>query len=114
MKTALVTGITGQDGSYLAEHLVEQGYKVFGLVRRTSWRTPDVDRVAYLSDRVDLLNGRLARPELSDQRDRRVQAGRDLQSRRAILRTRVILSARPRFSRRPPRRHKRRASRRPN
>jgi GDPmannose 4,6-dehydratase len=59
MKTALVTGITGQDGSYLAEHLVEQGYKVFGLVRRTSWRNPDVDRVAYLSDRVDLLNGDL-------------------------------------------------------
>ncbi len=59
MKTALVTGITGQDGSYLAEHLVEQGYRVFGLVRRTSWRYPDVDRVAYLSDRVELLNGDL-------------------------------------------------------
>ncbi len=57
MKSALVTGITGQDGSYLAEHLVEQGYKVFGLVRRTSWR--DVDRLAYLGDRVDLLNGDL-------------------------------------------------------
>ena len=59
MKTALVTGITGQDGSYLAEHLVEEGYKVFGLVRRTSWRYPDADRVAYLSDRVELLNGDL-------------------------------------------------------
>jgi GDPmannose 4,6-dehydratase len=59
MKTALITGITGQDGSYLAEHLVEQGYKVFGLVRRTSWRNPDVDRVAYLGGRVDLLNGDL-------------------------------------------------------
>jgi GDPmannose 4,6-dehydratase len=59
MKTALVTGITGQDGSYLAEYLVEQGYKVFGLVRRTSWRNPGVDRVAYLGDRVDLLNGDL-------------------------------------------------------
>jgi GDPmannose 4,6-dehydratase len=59
MKTALVTGITGQDGSYLAEHLAEQGYKVFGLVRRTSWRNPDFGRVAYLSDRVDLLNGDL-------------------------------------------------------
>ncbi|HMA18223.1 MAG TPA: GDP-mannose 4,6-dehydratase, partial [Thermoanaerobaculia bacterium] len=35
MKTALVTGINGQDGSYLAEHLLEQGYRVYGLVRRT-------------------------------------------------------------------------------
>lgn len=38
MKSALVTGITGQDGSYLAEHLLEQGYEVYGLVRRTSTR----------------------------------------------------------------------------
>ena len=35
-KTALITGITGQDGSYLAEFLFEKGYKVYGLVRRTS------------------------------------------------------------------------------
>ena len=36
MKTALITGITGQDGSYLAELLLEKGYRVFGLVRRSS------------------------------------------------------------------------------
>ncbi|MCB0113522.1 MAG: GDP-mannose 4,6-dehydratase, partial [Caldilineaceae bacterium] len=36
MPTALVTGITGQDGSYLAEFLLEQGYRVVGMVRRTS------------------------------------------------------------------------------
>jgi GDPmannose 4,6-dehydratase len=59
MKTALVTGISGQDGSYLAEHLVEQDYKVFGLVRRTSGRNPNLDRVVHLSDRLELLNGDL-------------------------------------------------------
>jgi GDP-mannose 4,6-dehydratase len=59
MKTALVTGISGQDGSYLTEHLVERGYKVFGLVRRTSGRNPNLDRVAHLSDRLELLNGDL-------------------------------------------------------
>jgi len=36
MKTALITGVTGQDGSYLAELLIEKGYKVYGLVRRSS------------------------------------------------------------------------------
>ena len=36
MKKALITGITGQDGSYLAEFLIEKGYKVYGLVRRSS------------------------------------------------------------------------------
>jgi GDPmannose 4,6-dehydratase len=59
MKTALVTGISGQDGSYLAEHLVDLGYKVFGLVRRTSGRNPNLDRVSHLADRLELLNGDL-------------------------------------------------------
>jgi GDPmannose 4,6-dehydratase len=59
MKTALVTGISGQDGSYLAEYLVERGYKVFGLVRRTSGRNANLDRVAHLSDQLELLNGDL-------------------------------------------------------
>ena len=59
MKTALVTGISGQDGSYLAEYLVERGYKVFGLVRRTSGRNPNLDRVAHLADQLELLNGDL-------------------------------------------------------
>jgi len=57
MKTALITGINGQDGSYLAEHLLDQGYKVFGLVRRTSIR--NLERVAHLVDRIELLNGDL-------------------------------------------------------
>jgi GDPmannose 4,6-dehydratase len=57
MKTALITGINGQDGSYLAEHLLDQGYVVYGLVRRTSIR--NLERVAHLLDRLELLNGDL-------------------------------------------------------
>jgi GDPmannose 4,6-dehydratase len=52
---ALITGITGQDGSYLAELLLEQGYAVFGLVRRTSG--PSTGRIAHLLDRLRLIEG---------------------------------------------------------
>jgi GDPmannose 4,6-dehydratase len=51
-KRALITGITGQDGSYLAELLLEQGYQVFGMVRRLS--TPNAWRIDHLLDRVTL------------------------------------------------------------
>ena len=51
MKTALITGITGQDGSYLAELLLEKGYKVFGIVRRTS--TFNRGRIEHLHDNPD-------------------------------------------------------------
>jgi GDPmannose 4,6-dehydratase len=57
MKTALVTGITGQDGSYIAEYLLDQGYAVYGLVRRTSVQS--LGRVTHLRDRIELLNGDL-------------------------------------------------------
>jgi GDPmannose 4,6-dehydratase len=50
MKSALITGITGQDGSYLAEFLLEKGYKVSGVVRRTS--TTNLERIAHLEDKV--------------------------------------------------------------
>ena len=58
-KRALITGITGQDGSYLAELLVSKGYQVFGLVRRTS--TDPLMRIAplYFSKKISLLNGNL-------------------------------------------------------
>jgi GDPmannose 4,6-dehydratase len=56
-KTALVTGITGQDGSYLAEHLLEKGYRVFGMVRRAS--TENFQRIEHLRDRIQLLQGDL-------------------------------------------------------
>jgi len=57
MKTALITGITGQDGSYLAELLLEKGYKVYGLVRRSS--TVTFERIQHIQDRVELLSGDL-------------------------------------------------------
>ena len=54
---ALITGITGQDGSYLAELLLEKGYEVHGLVRRSSTET--FERIAHLRDRVNLLQADL-------------------------------------------------------
>ena len=57
MKTALVTGVTGQDGSYLADHLLEHGYRVFGLVRHTS--SPNYWRMSHLEDRIEIVNGDL-------------------------------------------------------
>jgi GDPmannose 4,6-dehydratase len=56
-KSALITGITGQDGSYLAEFLLEQGYEVYGLVRRCS--NPSDQRIAHLQSRLRLLSGDL-------------------------------------------------------
>ena len=55
MPRALITGITGQDGSYLAEFLLERGYDVFGLVRSTSLGT--FERIEHLLDRVHVLEG---------------------------------------------------------
>jgi GDPmannose 4,6-dehydratase len=57
MKSALITGINGQDGSYLAEHLLDHGYRVYGLVRRTSIR--NLERVSHLLEQIELLNGDL-------------------------------------------------------
>lgn len=54
-KRALITGITGQDGSYLAEFLLEQGYEVFGMVRRTS--TLNFERIRHIQDRITLVSG---------------------------------------------------------
>jgi GDPmannose 4,6-dehydratase len=51
-RTALITGITGQDGSYLAEFLLGQGYRVVGMVRRAS--TENFERIAHFRDRVEL------------------------------------------------------------
>ncbi len=56
-KTALITGITGQDGSYLAEFLLEQGYRVVGMVRRTS--TINFDRIRHIQDKIELAQGDL-------------------------------------------------------
>jgi GDPmannose 4,6-dehydratase len=56
-KRALITGITGQDGSYLAELLLEKGYEVFGMVRRLS--APNTWRIEHLVDRITLKNADL-------------------------------------------------------
>lgn len=57
MKRALITGITGQDGSYLAELLLSKGYKVYGLTRRTS--TVSNERIEHIQDKIDLIQGDL-------------------------------------------------------
>src|SRR5665213_601685 len=56
-KRALITGITGQDGSYLAEFLLDQGYEVCGMVRRSS--TLNFERIAHIQDRLTLVAGDL-------------------------------------------------------
>ena len=57
MKTALITGITGQDGSYLADFLVQKNYKVYGLIRRSS--SENLWRVHHLHDKIELIFGDL-------------------------------------------------------
>jgi GDPmannose 4,6-dehydratase len=59
-KRALITGITGQDGSYLAELLLEKGYEVYGLIRRAA--TPSTERIEHILDRITLVVG-----EMTDQ-----------------------------------------------
>ena len=83
-KRALITGITGQDGSYLAELLLDKGYEVHGMVRRAS--TEKFDRIEHLRDRITLHQG-----DLLDHRSlvdtlRGAQAGGDLQPRRDVVR----------------------------
>jgi GDPmannose 4,6-dehydratase len=58
MKTALITGITGQDGSYLAELLLEKGYEVHGIIRRHS--TPSTGRIDHIFDQLNLHYGDLS------------------------------------------------------
>ena len=57
MKKALITGITGQDGSYLAELLLAKGYQVFGLTRRTS--TQNFERIKHIVHEIELISGDL-------------------------------------------------------
>ncbi len=57
MKTAFITGITGQDGSYLAEHLLDLDYKVVAMMRRSA--TPDTSRFSHIEDRVTIGHGDL-------------------------------------------------------
>lgn len=56
-RVALITGVTGQDGSYLAEFLLEKGYKVYGMVRRAS--VEKFERIDHLTDKIELVQGDL-------------------------------------------------------
>ena len=56
-KRALITGITGQDGSYLTEFLLSKDYEVFGLIRRTS--TVNYERIKHIEDKITLISGDL-------------------------------------------------------
>ena len=57
MKKALITGLTGQDGSYLADFLLDNGYEVYGMVRRSS--TENFERINHIKDRIELLQADL-------------------------------------------------------
>jgi GDPmannose 4,6-dehydratase len=63
-RRALITGVTGQDGSYLAELLLEKGYEVNGMTRRAS--TENLERIAHLVDRIALIQGDLLDPPSLD------------------------------------------------
>ena len=72
MPKALITGITGQDGSYLAEFLLDQGYEVVGMVRRTS--TVNFHRIAHIQDQIDSGSRRSGRSSLHHSSSGRVSA----------------------------------------
>jgi GDPmannose 4,6-dehydratase len=57
MPTAIITGVTGQDGSYLADFLLSRGYKVIGMVRRSS--TVTFGRIEHIQDQIDIIQGDL-------------------------------------------------------
>jgi len=57
MKRALITGVTGQDGSYLADSLLGKGYTVFGLIRRSS--TVNFERIRHIQDKIEIMPGDL-------------------------------------------------------
>jgi GDPmannose 4,6-dehydratase len=70
-RRALITGVTGQDGSYLAELLIEKGYEVFGMTRRAS--TENLERIAHLVDKIALIQGDLLDPTSLDAALRQAQ-----------------------------------------
>ena len=70
-RRALITGFTGQDGSYLAELLLEKGYEVSGMTRRAS--TENLERIGHLVDRVELIQGDLLDPPSLDAALRQAQ-----------------------------------------
>ena len=90
-KKALITGITGQDGSYLAELLLEKGYEVHGLVRRSS--SFNTWRIDHVRDRLRPALRRPRRPEQPGARARGARARRGLQPRGAEPRQGLVRDA---------------------
>ncbi len=90
-KKALITGVTGQDGSYLAELLLDKGYEVTGVVRRLS--APNVWRIQHLLDRITLLQADLLDQLSLIKAVEVVRAGRVLQPRGDVVRAGVVGSA---------------------
>ena len=90
-KRALITGITGQDGSYLAEFLLDKGYRVFGMVRRAS--TENFERIEHIR-RVELRQADLLDQLSLIQHARGEPARRGLQPGRAVVRADVVEPAR--------------------
>jgi nucleoside-diphosphate-sugar epimerase len=88
MKKALITGITGQDGSYLAELLLEKGYEVHGMVRRSSTET--LERIEHIKQRVHLVQGDLLDEISILHTDGTDPAGRNLQPGRPVLRAHLV------------------------
>jgi GDPmannose 4,6-dehydratase len=70
-KKALITGITGQDGSYLSELLLEKGYEVYGMVRRAS--VERFDRIEHIQDRINLIQGDLTDQSSLDEAVKTIQ-----------------------------------------
>ena len=75
-KTALITGVTGQDGSYLADFLLEMDYRVVGMVRRTS--TINFDRIEHIQDHIEIAQGDLLDQSSMMELMQRIPAGRGL------------------------------------
>ncbi len=71
MKKALITGVTGQDGSYLAEFLLEKGYEVYGMIRRKS--IEDFSRIEHIKDRIHFVSGDLTDQSSLDDIIRKVE-----------------------------------------
>lgn len=71
MEKALITGITGQDGSYLAEFLLEKGYRVYGMVRRSSLER--FDRIEHIIDKLHLIQGDLTDQSSLDEAMEKIQ-----------------------------------------
>ena len=90
-KKAVITGITGQDGSYLAELLLEKGYEVYGMVRRLSLE--NYERIEHILDDIELVDGDLLDEYSIMRRRSSAAARRGLQPRGAVVRADVVHAA---------------------